>query len=152
MKHTNSLAELTGINKARAFNCACKNSEFAYTDNNTKIPLEYTKLADVEFIGGLWRVQRKCKFVIQDVHDKSFVVGTEIKTTIPGNVIYYNAAQVAENCYGLFIGNYNFVLAKYNGPDGAFWAYGTSVKSAQAFLYTKLYAQFFEKNTFSKIK
>ena len=122
----------------------CRAGKFAHLSDNTCVPLNQTKLSDVEFVAGLWRVQNPFPYKIQIVRGKPFVL-TERLPHIEKNLFeFYRAALVGENCYGPFINSADQIVAKYTTDHGTYWSYGNTIEQARAFLGIKLYDEYMD--------
>lgn len=116
----------------------------AITANGRRITLgkKGAKLENVDFVGGLWRVQKKFPYKITRVRDKDMVLMEKIQHTEKTNFNYWRAKLVGYNCYGPFIieGNRNdFIVSRCVTDKGEFWGYGTTIESARAFLGLKIW-------------
>ena len=133
--------------KERAYNDAIQNerSVMAYRSGDTKAPLINYPMNDVEFIGGLWRVQNQFPYEVQDVRDKQFVLGAKLPHQEKNLFEFYSAMMVSENCYGksLSVGS-KYIVAKYTTDNGTYWSYGTTIEQARAFLGIKLYDEYMD--------
>lgn len=100
------------------------------------------KLEDVDFVAGLWRVQKKFPHKITRVRDKDVVLTNKLSHQESTNFEYWDAKLVGYNCYGPFVlqgKDANLIVAKYDTDDGCIWGYGSTIESARAFLGVKLY-------------
>ena len=100
------------------------------------------KLENVDFVAGLWRVQKKFPHEITRVRDKDVVLMNKLPRQENTYFEYWDAKQVGYNCYGQFIlqsQDANLITAKYDTDDGCIWGYGATIESARAFLGLKLY-------------
>ena len=107
--------------KKRAYRAACADSKrqaLAHRSDGTTVPLADVNVNDVEFIGGLWPHTEKTLFE------------------------FYRAAVVGENCYGRYLTDTSYIVAKYTTDDGEFWGYGSTIEQARAFLGVKLYDEY----------
>ena len=138
----------TIIEKERAYNAALMNSKhqtMAYSRDGTVAPLANFAVSDVEFIGGLWRVQNPFPHKIQDVRDKQFVLGAVLPHREKNHFEFYSAWLVSENCYGKYIlDGGKYIVAKYTTDHGTYWAYGNTIEQARAFLGIKLYDEYMD--------
>ena len=136
----------TFVSKARDFIRDRDAGAVAYKSDDTTVPLSRVKIDDVEFIGGLWRVQTKLDFNITRVRDRDMILGPRINLTEKNYFEYYQATNVPTyNCYGPITGiKYDMVVAKYKTNRGEFWGYGKSVAEARAFLGIKMYDEFMD--------
>lgn len=127
--------------KTRDFVIDCRNGVLAYRDDNSCVPLTDVNFKDVEFIGGLWRVQRHIDYELAFIRDAYFVMGPRIDVTEKNYFEYYQIARAPVfNCYGP-IGKpvFNMVASRYKTDDGEYWGYGKDVAAARAFLGIRLY-------------
>ena len=117
----------------------------AYRSDGTNVPLSSLDFSQVEFIGGLWRVQNPFPYKIQEVRGTKFVL-TERLPHIEKNLFeFYRASMVSENCYGPFITpGATHVVAKYITDHGEYWSYGNTIEQARAFLGIKLYDEYMD--------
>ena len=100
------------------------------------------KLENVDFVAGLWRVQKKFPYKITRVRDKDMVLVKKIDHNENTNFEYWTAKQVGYNCYGPFVieGNRNdFIVSRCVVNKREFWGYGTTIESARAFLGLKIW-------------
>ena len=117
----------------------------AYSSNGTTVPLVDVDISNVEFIGGLWRVQDKFPHKIQYVRGEPFVLQGRLARTERNHFEFYRAARVGYNCYGPYIvSNSPLVVAKYATDCQTYWAYGATVEQARAFLGIKLYDEYMD--------
>lgn len=103
------------------------------------------KLNNVDFVAGLWRVQRKFPHKIVRVRDKDMVLLDKIEHTESTNFEYWTAKLVGYNCYGPFISysdKPDFIVAKYDTDYGPRWGYGKTLEEARAFLGLKMYDEY----------
>ncbi len=138
----------TVAEKERAYNIAILDSTrrvMAYSRNGTVAPLVDFAVSDVEFIGGLWRVQTPFHHKIQDVRDKQFVLGDRLAHREKNHFEFYSAWLVSENCYGKYIlDGGKYIVAKYTTDHGTYWSYGNTIEQARAFLGIKLYDEYMD--------
>ena len=114
IKQNSLSAHLTEFNKVGDFQAARARGEKAYYSNGDIVSLEVVGLHDVEFIGGLWRVQDKFPHKIQMVRDVPFVLGERIPRNERNLFEFYRARRVCENCYGKFLApGPEKIVAKY---------------------------------------
>lgn len=147
MIQRNPLSQYKNIGaKHSAFIAARRRGEYAYCQDYTRIPLSQVKFGDVEFIGGLWRVQNKLDYNIMRVRDRDLILGPRIDVVEKNYFEYYSAANVPTyNCYGPIHGlEYNMVVAKYTTDRGTYWAYGKTIADARAFLGIKMYDEYMD--------
>lgn len=147
MKQRNPLAQhKTFISKMRAFIADRYAGAFAYKSDDTRVPLKQVKFQDVEFIGGLWRVQHKLDYELRTIRDKQLILGPRIDLQEKNYFEYYQAATPpVYNCYGpLCQLTYDKVVARYITDKKEYWAYGNTVADARAFLGIKLYDEYMD--------
>ena len=131
--------------KRTAYNNALNNHCVAWIDANTSITLgRYgAEFNDVEFIGGLWRVQQPFTHKITHVRDLDFVLGEKLPHQEHTKFDFYRAYRVSINCYGRYISEnrngYDYIVAKYETSRGTFWSYGKTIADARAFLAISIY-------------
>ena len=133
--------------KHRAYNAAVldgHNKTMAYCSNGTTIPLADVDVSNVEFIGGLWRVQDSFPYKIQNVRDKSFVLHEKLDYQEKNLFEFYRASIVTQHCYGYFMSPKHYIIAKYTTDHGTYWSYGTTIEQARAFLGIKLYDEYMD--------
>lgn len=134
--------------KERAYRIAIldsKHQAMAYSRDGTIAPLVNFAVSDVEFIGGLWRVQTPFIHKIQDVRDKQFVLGAPLPHREKNHFEFYSAWLVSENCYGKYIsGSPKYIVAKYTTDHGTYWSYGDTIEQARAFLGIRLYDEYMD--------
>lgn len=139
MKTRNPIASQTLGEKCKQYFTDSTNGAWAYKSDGTKVLLLNTKFDDVEFIGGLWRVQEPFPYKIQEVRGKQFVLLKKLEHQEKNLFQFYEAAYVYENCYGRHLAPVKVIVAKYETKQGTFWAYGRTIEQARAFLGIKLY-------------
>ena len=126
--------------KTQFYNNAKGYGACALDENNTYYPLYAFPQNEVDFIAGLWRVQRKFNKQIQMVRGKAFVLLGKIDKQEKNLFEYYSAATVGNNCYGLYSSMIpDYVVAKYDTDNGTLWSYGTTLEQARAFLGIALF-------------
>lgn len=129
--------------KSRDFVLARKNDECAMRSDGTKVPLKDIRFEDVEFVGGMWRVQNKFPHTIQHVRNRDFVLQERLPRQERNHFEFYKATMVGYNCYGPFlIENASRIVAKYDTKHGTYWSYGDTIEQARAFLGIKLYDEY----------
>ncbi len=117
----------------------------AYYSGGAIVPLASVNISDVEFIGGLWRVQDKFPHRIQIVRDVPFVLGDRIARNERNLFEFFHAQRVCENCYGKFLSSSpKYIVAKYTTDKQTYWSYGQTVEQARAFLGIKLYDEYMD--------
>ena len=116
---------------------------YAYKSDDTQIPLKDCRLSDVEFVAGLWRVQDKFPYKIENVRKKDFVIGDKLPHEERTGFIFYNAYSVGENCYGKYKSSVpDYIVAKCETVRGVFSAYGKTIEDVRAYLGIKLWDAF----------
>ena len=148
----------TVAEKRQAFNEARKNHAGAFDYKRNKIPLSFVKFNDVDFIGGEWRIQRPIPDGIQVVRGRPFLLGERLPKQEKNKFEFYRAALLTYNCYGYTDSiTYTTIVAKYTTDNGTYWAYGSTIEQARAFLGIRLYDEYMDlihsvacKNTLSK--
>ena len=119
----------------------------AFTFNGHTITLgeKGAKLENVDFVAGLWRVQKKFPYKITRVRDKNMVLMNKINHNENTKFEYWTAKQVDYNCYGPFVidGNaFDYIVSHCITDKGEFWGYGTTIESARAFLGLKIWDEY----------
>lgn len=140
---TETEAEIAKI--ARFYNDV--NNVKAFTSNGRAITLgeKGAKLENVDFVAGLWRVQKRFPHKITRVRDKDVVLMNKLHHKESTNFEYWTAKQVDYNCYGPFIlqgSDTDLIVARYDTDNGYLWGYGSTIESARAFLGLKLYDEY----------
>lgn len=145
-KKQNSMAtHASDSDKVHDYNYARFCGDVAYFSNGRSVSLNAVGLHEIEFIGGLWRVQDKFPYQIQIVRDVPFVLGERIQRTERNLFEFYRARRVCENCYGKYLApGAEKIVAKYTTDNGTYWAYGDTVEQARAFLGIKLYDEYMD--------
>lgn len=136
----NPLSDMTDVQRAEKYISDIQKNDYilAYSEDNSKRPLVNTDVNKVEFIGGLWRIQRDFPYEIKQVHDQKFVIGDKInRSDLPKEELpiydYYRAAKFWTNCYGLSLGNFDHVIVR--SKNGI--AYGKDIATARSKLSGK---------------
>lgn len=119
----------------------------AFTSNGRTITLgeKGAKLENVDFVAGLWRVQKKFPYKITRVRDKNMVLFNKIDHNESTNFEYWTAKLVEYNCYGPFIiedSKPDFIVSRCVTDKGEFWGYGATIESARAFLGLKIWDEY----------
>lgn len=127
--------------KMAAYHVACAKGLCAVRSDGRQIPVSQLKPTQIEFIGGLWRVQDETEYKIQQIRDKRLILGPRLNRTEHTLFEFYQAMQPTFNCYGLLDMGFDMVVAKYTTSSGTFWGYGHTIEQARAFLGIKLYDQ-----------
>lgn len=130
--------------KAIAYNMDCAAGAMAYKSDDTKVPLRLVPCDDVEFIGGLWRVQDKHDYNIRTVRDRRLIMGARLPYSERTFFEYYSAALLTYNCYGVLPPVFDVVVAKYTTDHGTYWSYGKTIADARAYLGIRLYDEYMD--------
>lgn len=150
-KITNPLAIDTRVHPAYSdvagkralYNAAVESEEFAYTDSGATVPLGAigAEFNDVEYIGGLWRVQKVFPYEITDVRGRQFVLLKKLPHTEKTRFEFYSAAGViwCANGASANINKPDWIVAKYETPHGIYMAYGQTIEQA---LGIKMYDEY----------
>lgn len=134
--------------KRKLWNCGVVGDAHAIDENNKQYKLTDIPFERVDFVGGLWRVQRdfaeqikKLNKQIQFIRDRDFVILYKMDVRPELNKFeYYKAASVGNNCYGLYSSmNPDHIVAKYDTDNGPLWSYGSTLEQARAFLGNVLF-------------
>ena len=153
-KITNPLATDTRVHPAYSdvagkralYNTAVEIQELAYTDSGATVPLGAigAEFNDVEYIGGLWRVQKVFPYEITDVRGRQFVLLKKLPHTEKTRFEFYSAAGVIWGANGASanINKPDWIVAKYETPHGTYMAYGQTIEQARAFLGIKMYDEY----------
>lgn len=153
-KITNPLAVDARVNPAYSdvagkralYNAAVESQKFAYTDLGTTVPMGSvgTEFNDVEFIGGLWRVQHVFPYEITNVRDRQFVLLKKLPHSEKTKFEFYSAAGVIWRANGASanIDKPDWIVARYETPRGTYMSYGRSIEQARAFLGIKMYDEY----------
>lgn len=147
MKYRNPLApNWTSKEKKEHYDIAVTTGALAYRGNNTTVPLKTVAPGDVEFIGGLWRVQHKLHYDLFQIRDANFILGPRINVQEKNYFEYFQiASEPTYNCYGpIGAPIFNMVAARYKTNQGEFWSYGNTVPAARAFLGISLYDKYMD--------
>ncbi len=147
MNNKNPLApDMKMSEKYRAYLHDCDSAAMAQRADGTSVPLREVSVADVEFIGGMWRVQTRLAYRVDVIRKCPMVLGDKINLQEKNYFEFYRAALPPQyNCYGPIGGLvFDKVVAKYTTDRGVFWAYGDSVADARAFLGIKLYDEYMD--------
>ncbi len=136
----------TVAEKRVAYNRALSDGAVAYIGFNQTIPLGApgAEFNEVEFIGGLWRVQKKFPYEITEVRDRQFVLVEKLPRTEKNKFEYYKAALATWGGTGCSadILHPDWIVAKYETPRGTFMSYGQSIEQARAFLAISIYDEY----------
>lgn len=137
----NSLATQTPAQKRDAYARDAASGAVAYYPDLTTKPLVSVNIDMVEFIGGLWRIQRPFEHDIIDVRGKPFVLRERLPRDEKNRFEYWRAASVYDNAYGPLLGA-EYVVAMYRTNRGVFSSYGSTIEQARAFLGIRMYDEF----------
>lgn len=133
-------AYTTEQEKRKLWDCGVVGGLYAIDDKNKQYKLIDLPFERVDFIAGLWRVQRDFDEKIQIVRGKEFILLGKIDKQEKNLFEYYKAATVGNNCYGLYSSmDPDCVVAKYDTDNGPLWAYGATLEQARAFLGIALF-------------
>lgn len=139
----NKFATQTFAEKHAAYFRDAIRGAVAYRRNGAECPLIKMPMRDVEFIGGLWRVQETLDKQIIDVRDRQFVLGQKLDIREKNQFEYFSAHVVTYNCYGPFISKKpDFIVGRFAGAKNTFWAYGTTIPAVRSFLAVALFDQY----------
>ncbi len=125
--------------KMAAYHIACAKGDNALTSDGALVPVSKLKPNQIEFIGGLWRVQNETTYEIKQIRDRKLILGNRLPHHERTLFEFYSAMTPAFNCYGLICNKFDVVVAKYTTASGTFWGYGRTIEEARAFLGIKLY-------------
>ena len=140
IRYENPLATIKGAEKVAMYTDACKKGELAYQAHSAPIALTNVDIDNVEFIGGLWRVQHMPDFTIQRVRDAEFVIGQRVNWREHTQFEYFKACRVSYNCYGPFTLNRNSTIVGYfKTKRGEFWGYGSTIPEVRSFLASQVF-------------
>lgn len=134
----------TNDDKIYAYSTACLNGAVAHRPDYTTVPLKTLNPAQVEFIGGLWRVQTPCDYNVQNVRGKDLIIGARLPHQEKTFFEYYEASLLTFNCYGPLKPCFDSVVAKYTTDHGTYWSYGRNIADARAFLGIRLYDEYMD--------
>lgn len=134
----------TNIEEKRiAFELGVEDGMNAYTGFKEYIPLggPGAEFNDVEYIAGLWRVQKKFPYEITQVRDRQFVLVKKLTHVEKTKFEFYSAAAAVWSATGCSadIAKPDWIVAKYETPRGIYWGYGRDIAEARAYLGIKLY-------------
>ena len=131
----------TVAEKRAMYNAALDNRLYAVDEHFNKVRIGDTgaEFNDVEFFGGLWRIQRKFDKPITIVRKKEFIIGNKLLHTEHTNFEFYNAYSVGTDCYGRFVfPTPDYIVARFETARGTYWSYGRTIDQARAYLGIKL--------------
>ncbi|MBO4480341.1 MAG: hypothetical protein J5742_01800 [Alphaproteobacteria bacterium] len=136
----------TVAGKRVLYNQGLDNNAVAYVSFQESIPLGSpgAEFNDVEFIAGLWRVQKKFPYEITAVRDRQFVLIKKLPHIEKTKFEFYSAASVIWGGTGASadVASPDWIVAKYATPRGTYWAYGRTIEQARAFLGIKMYDEY----------
>lgn len=139
-------AYTTVAEKRALYNRAIENGAVAYIGFQQSVPLGSpgADFNDVEFIAGLWRVQKKFPYEITNVRDREFVLVKKLPHHERTKFDFYAAAAVTWGGNGgsADIAHPDWVVARYKTNRGIYMAYGRTIEQARAFLGIKLYDEY----------
>lgn len=130
--------------KFYAYRSAGRACAVAYKSDGTTIPLRSVPADQVEFIGGLWRVQDQKSYNIKRVRDRDLIIGNQLPHNERTFFEYYQASQLTYNCYGILPPQFDLVVAKYATDKGIYYSYGKNIADARAFLGIRLYDEYMD--------
>ena len=139
IKTRNPMTSQSLDEKRKQYYIDSADGSWAHKSDGTKVLLKNTHIDNVEFIGGLWRVQDPFPYKIQEVRDKRFVMLKKLEHQEKNLFEFYEASYIYENCYGMHLSSEKAIVAKYETKQGTFWSYGRTIEQARAFLGIKLY-------------
>ena len=132
--------------KRVAYNRALDDGAVAYVGFKQAVPLGSpgAEFNDVEFIGGLWRVQKKFPYKITQVRDRQFVLVKKLPRAEKNKFEYYTAAAAVWSGTGCSsdVAKPDWIVAKYETPNGVFMSYGQTIEQARAFLAISIYDEY----------
>lgn len=138
--------KLNAAVKRVAYNRALDDGAVAYIGFQQSVPLGSpgAEFNDVEFVGGLWRVQKKFPYEITEVRDQQFVLVEKLPRAEKNKFEYYKAALATWGGTGCSadIAKPDWIVAKYETPNGTFMSYGQSIEQARAFLAISIYDEY----------
>lgn len=139
-------AYTTVAEKRALYNRALDENAVAYTGFQEYIPLgdPGAEFNDVEYIAGLWRVQKKFPYKITNVRKKDFVLIKKLPHQEHTKFEFYSAATITWGGNGCSadIAHPDWVVAKYKTNRGIYMAYGRTIEQARAFLGIKMYDEY----------
>lgn len=135
----------TVAEKRAKYNSAVDNKVCAVSvsGENIRLGTMGAKFNDVEFIGGLWRVQQPFDSEITHVRDCDFVLGEKLPHQEHTKFDFFRAYRVGINCYGRYVSEnrngYDYIVAEYKTSRGTYRSYGKTIADARAFLAISIY-------------
>ncbi|HOY47574.1 MAG TPA: hypothetical protein PLZ05_03170 [Alphaproteobacteria bacterium] len=140
MQYKNPLSEFTYEQIVVKYNLDLEKNKNtrAYSDGNVENFLKDFNPDQVDFIGGLWRVQKDFPYEIKTIHDKKFIIGEKIdRKNLPTQELpiynYFTASTFHANCYGLILDGFDYIIVK----SGKGLAYGKDISMARSKLSGK---------------
>ena len=128
-------AYTTVAEKRVLYNRALAENAVAYTGFKQSVPLGLpgAEFNDVEFIGGLWRVQKKFPYKITNVRKKDFVLIKKLPHQEHTKFEFYSAAAITWGGNGCSadIAHPDWVVARYKTNRGIYMAYGRTIEQAR---------------------
>lgn len=131
--------------KSAAWNEACRNNEMAVNNKNETFPVKNFDMGKLAFVAGLWRIQQDFKQKITRVRDKDMVLMDKLDHVENTLFEFWNAKEIAYNCYGVFLSLGNkpdYIVAKYDTDKETYLGYGRTLEEARAFLGLKMYDEY----------
>ena len=139
MNNRNPLSEhKTERQKYRAFVTDRASGAVAHKFDGTVVSLNNINVHDVEFIGGLWRVQKPCTYTVRYINKQQIILGDKIPYSGAGMFDYYRAGHLVYNCYGPLAPKFDLVAACFVAGDETYWAYGNTTATAGATLAIRM--------------
>lgn len=139
-------AYTTVAEKRALYNRALDENAVAHIGFQQTIPLGApgAEFNDVEYIAGLWRVQKKFPYKITNVRKKDFVLIKKLPHQEHTKFEFYSAAAITWGGNGCSadIAHPDWVVAKYKTNRGIYMAYGRTIEQARAFLGIKMYDEY----------
>ena len=137
----------TNVEEKRiAFELGVEDGMVAYTEFQKHIPLggPGAEFNDVEYIAGLWRVQKRFPYTITNVRKKDFVLIKKLPHQEHTKFEFYSAAAAEWSGTGCLadVSHPDWIVAKYETPHGTYMAYGQTIEQARAFLGIKMYDEY----------
>ena len=112
----------------------------AHAEDGSSVPLKEAGFANVEFIAGLWRIQRKFDneiIKVSDVLQKNihyFILDKERSVKESNQFTYYAASMVYPNCYGWQKSQGGYIVAKHEVFGDVHWSYEKNLEASRAFM------------------
>lgn len=113
--------------KREKYNVDVDNRVYAYQKEGAPVLLREVDFNDVDFIGGVWRVQEPFDargYQMVEIRDKKFVLLNKLPRQERTKFEFYNAASVNWGAFGL-VSDFEpvFIIAKYDTNRGVFYSY-----------------------------